>query len=172
MDLFTVDDALRVGASLAFVVEPHPLHGETRLIAFLQRVGGTEPRAALRWSRPRGWETIGNSMTALGVQGRPLPERVVSLDVVETLLELRDYLELGRAAVAGELHPFDGALLWMRDLAPELDRPVVRAVLRELVPLLAERGATLLIDVEAAPAETDSLRLLGLVVADPRAAGE
>jgi hypothetical protein len=60
----------------------------------------------------------------------------------------------------------------MRDLAPELDRPVVRSVLRELVPLLAERGATLLIDVEAAPAETDSLRMLGLVVADPRAAGE
>lgn len=155
----TLADAVSLRVPLVYVVEQDPIWADAALVTLLEEFGqqalqdvdgpaGTVPTAA-RWSRTRGWQTLGNPLSySVLVQQIDL-EDVARRDVVEDLLRLTVQLHGGRDPGGNATHVLNGALLWMRGLGAELEREIVVEALFDLVGLLKERDATLLIEVDA-----------------------
>lgn len=152
-------DAVALRVPLCYVVETDPLWADAALTALLEEVSLEHSRddsvllgggpVVARWSRTRGWRMIGNPFAQFALVQAVEPEEVGRRDVLEDLLGLSAHLRSLRDAASNESHPYNGSVLWMRGLAPELDRPVVVEALFDLVVLLREREASLLLEVEA-----------------------
>lgn len=164
----SVADALALRVPLFYVVEADPFWAEEYLEARLLAAQRDSGAVAGRWSRTAGWDEVGHATSMFSLAGTTLPPETSLFseqgDPAVRLLELRAYLEPNYGTAPGEPHPMDGALLWVRGLEPELDRPALREILQSLARVLRTRGASLMIEMSAEPAAP--ARVLGPVIRD------
>lgn len=164
----SVADALALRVPLFYVVEADPFWAEEYLEGRLLAAQRDSGAVAGRWSRTVGWEEVGHSASMFSLAGTTLPPETSLFseqgDPAVRLIELRAYLEPNYGTAAGEPHPMDGALLWVRGLDAELDRPALHEILQSLARVLRARGASLMIEVPADPPAP--ARILGPVIRD------
>jgi hypothetical protein len=133
---------------LCYVVEPDVMWAEQAIEALLEeRVGAgavaSEGAVVARWTRGRGW--VCASGFGFGLSGAESS----SGSVGDELVRLAAVLATG--VRGGGSHPLDGSLFSVRGMQPEIEDLASAEILLDLVRQLAERSATLLIELHAVP---------------------
>lgn len=163
----TASEAVALAVPLCFVVDPDPLWAD-HAVDFLLSEYAAQPNAprdreqtVARWTRTRRWSSY--TPNAFGLGGGETPPG--DADVLEEVVRLSEHL--GSARRGEGVHPFQGALFSIRGLQPDLARPHAPDVLLDVVRQLSGCGATLLVELDSAPAPHSLVMRLGPVVALP-----
>jgi hypothetical protein len=160
----TLQEAITLAVPLCFVVERDPLWADRavdRVLELNADAGSGDlagHRTVARWTRSRRWYSYTPYAFALGAADGPASQA----DALEEVARLSDHL--GSARRGTGRHPLEGALFSMRGLQADLARPHAADVLLDAVRQLAECRGTLIVELEAAPAQDCPARGLGALV--------